>query len=64
MTTEGAKKGVRPAWIAAIVAVIVIVGLSVPPGRNLTRRFFNSLRVGKVQAVNVDLSNFVGPNAN
>ena len=64
ITTEGAKKGVRPAWIAAIVAVIVIVGLSVPPGRNLTRRFFNSLRVGKVQAVNVDLSNFVGPNAN
>ena len=59
------KKRRRPIWFAVvIVAVVVVAGLSVPPGRGLARKFFDSLRVQKVQAVNVNLSNFVGPNAN
>lgn len=51
-------------WIVGIVVVVVIVWASLPVTRQLTREFFGSLRVQKVQAVNVDLSNFVGPNAN
>ncbi|HKF52958.1 MAG TPA: hypothetical protein VKB26_11645 [Candidatus Acidoferrales bacterium] len=51
-------------WIIGIVVVIVIAWASLPVTRQLTRNFFGSLRVQKVQAVNVDLSNFVGPNAN
>lgn len=50
-------------WSIATAAVIVIVWISLPATRHLTQRFFASLRVQKVQAVNVDLSNFVGPNA-
>ncbi|HVB55930.1 MAG TPA: hypothetical protein VNE63_05780 [Candidatus Acidoferrales bacterium] len=65
MTAQNSEnKCWHPVWAAAIVIAVVAVGLSVPPGRSLGRRFFDSLRIQKVQAVNVDLSNFVGPNAN
>jgi len=50
-------------WSIAAAAIVVIVWLGLPATRHLTQRFFASLRVQKVQAVNVDLSNFVGPNA-
>lgn len=50
-----------PAVIAA-VAVAAFVGF--PSGRNLWGRFFRSLRMQKVQAVNVNLSAFTDPNAN
>ena len=50
-----------PAVIGAIVAV-AIVGL--PSGRDLLGRFVRSLRMEKVQAVNVNLSAFTDPNAN
>lgn len=48
----------------AVIAVIVIVWFATPGGRDLTGRFFGSLRIDKPQAVNVNLSEFVGPNAN
>lgn len=51
-------------WLVGILIVIVITWSSVPATRHLTQRFVDSLRVQRVQAVNVDLSNFVGPNAN
>jgi hypothetical protein len=50
-----------PAVIGAVV-VASIVGF--PSGRELLGRFFRSLRMQKVQAVNVNLSAFTDPNAN
>ena len=50
-----------PALIGAVV-VAAIVGF--PSGRELLGRFFRSLRMQKVQAVNVNLSAFTDPNAN
>jgi len=64
MTVPGSNQRRGPLWVVIIVAVIVVAWISLPPTRRLTRRFFGSLRMQKVQAVNVNLSNFVGPNAN
>jgi hypothetical protein len=64
MTEEGTAKRGRVLWIGIAVIAVIGVGVSFGPGRSLSRRFFDSLREQKVQAVNVDLSNFVGPNAN
>jgi hypothetical protein len=50
-----------PAVLGALV-VVAIVGF--PSGRDLLGRFFRSLRMQKVQAVNVNLSAFTDPNAN
>lgn len=47
-----------------VVVAIVVAWATFPPTRRLTERFFGSLREQKVQAVNVDLSTLVGPNAN
>jgi hypothetical protein len=48
-----------------IIALAVIVSIiSLPGGRNLLGRFFRSLRMQKVEAVNVNLSAFTDPNAN
>lgn len=56
--------GKRSAFLTiGIVIVIAILWASLPATRHLTSRFFGSLRVQQVQAVNVNLSNFVGPNA-
>ena len=60
--TSGRKRGA--VWFIVTVGVIIIVWVSLPLTRRLTSRFFGSLRVQKVQAVNVNLSNFVGPDAN
>ena len=47
------------------LALVVVAGMvSVPAGRDLLGRFFRSLRMQKVQAVNVNLSAFTDPNAN
>lgn len=62
MTSENSAKR-RILWMAVIV-VAAVVGLSLGPTRRLADRFFGSLREQKVQAVNVNLSNFVGPSAN
>jgi hypothetical protein len=47
------------------LALVVIAGIvSVPGGGDLLARLFRSLRLQKVQAVNVNLSAFTDPNAN
>lgn len=58
---ENKKRGIS--WVIVAVVVVIVVWFSLPVGRRLTGGFFSSLRVQKVQAVNVNLSNFVGPNA-
>ena len=53
-----------PFWGALLVAAVIAAILSVPATRNLVARALGSLRMQKVQAVNVDLSPFTDPNAN
>lgn len=57
------KRG-RALIAVAIVAVIVVVWFSISRTQQLTERFLDSLRMQQVQAVNINLSNFTGPNAN
>src|SRR5216684_7420589 len=64
MTAEVRSNRSRPLLALGAVVVVVVVGLSLPAGRALVGRFFRSLRMQKVQAVNVDLSSFTDPNAN
>lgn len=52
-----------PIRVIAMAALVVAGWFAIPPTRRLAERFYGSLRVQKVQAVNVNLSNFVGPNA-
>jgi hypothetical protein len=55
----------RPWLLPGVIALVLVVGFAtVPQGRALVRRFLRSLRMQKVQAVNVDLSAFTDPNAN
>lgn len=55
----------HPGWIAASIVVLIIIAFTAVPGpRHLAGAFFQSLRQPGVQAVNVNLSSFVGPNAN
>jgi hypothetical protein len=63
MTTESSKRW-RPLLAGLIVFGIAVVALTLPQGRGLVGQFFRSLRMQKVQAVNVDLSSFTDPNAN
>src|SRR5450759_1821886 len=64
MTTESPSKRWRPFLVGVTAIAVVAVILSLPAGRGLAGRFFRSLRMQKVQAVNVDLSSFTDPNAN
>src|ERR1700692_1106683 len=64
MADEPRSNRSRPLVVLAAVVVVVVVGLSLPAGRALVGRFFRSMRMQKVQAVNVDLSSFTDPNAN
>jgi hypothetical protein len=50
--------------ILAVIVIVIIAWVTIPPTHRLTERFLDSLRMQKVQAVNVNLSNFSGPNAN
>lgn len=54
----------RPVWIAGIGAIILAGILSTSAGRDLAANWLSSLRVQKVQAVNLDLSPFVDANTN
>jgi hypothetical protein len=64
MTSENSGKRIR-LWVPLGIATVAVVGaLSLPATRRLAQRFFGSLRVQKIQTVNVNLSNFVGPDAN
>ncbi len=64
MVVESSSKRWRPILAGAVIIAVAAVGLSLPAGRMLVGRFFRSLRMQKVQAVNVDLSSFTDPNAN
>ena len=51
--------------LPAVIGAVVVAGVfGFPAGRDLLGRFFRSLRMQKVQAVNVNLSAFADPNAN
>ena len=54
----------RPFWVALVIAALVVVTLSTSAGRELAQRWLGSLRIQKVQAVNVDLSPFVNASTN
>src|SRR5258707_13286614 len=64
MMVESSSKRWRPYLAGAAVIAVAAVGLSLLAGQTLLGRIFKSLRVQKVQAVNVDLSSFTDPNAN
>src|ERR1700680_3260543 len=64
MANESSLKRWRPLLAGLIVVGVAVVIFSLPEGRGLIGKFFRSLRVQKVQAVNVDLSSFTDPNAN
>jgi hypothetical protein len=54
----------RPVWMGVIAIALLVGGLSIPAVRGLVQKTLGSLRMQKVQAVNVDLSPFVDANAN
>jgi hypothetical protein len=54
----------RPFWVAVVAAALVVGILSTPAGRELAQKLLGSLRLQKVEAVNVDLTPFVNANAN
>jgi hypothetical protein len=64
MTEPHSKATWRRVLPVAILFVAIVAVASVPAGRDLAGRFFSSLRMQKVQAVNVNLSAFTDPNAN
>ena len=52
-------------FLPALIGAVIVAGIvGLPSGRPLLGRFFRSLRMQKVQAVNVNLSAFTDPNAN
>jgi hypothetical protein len=54
----------RSFWMGLVVVAVVAGILSMPAGREVVQKALGSLRMQKVQAVNVNLSPFVDPNAN
>jgi hypothetical protein len=64
MATGMSAKRWLPLWVVVICVAVIAGWFSFPPTRRLAEKFYGSLRVQRVQAVNVNLSSFVGPNAN
>jgi hypothetical protein len=64
MEQEPSRGSSRSVWVAIVIVLLILAAIFSPPGRRLASRFFSSLRVQKAQAVNVNLSSFVGPDAN
>ena len=64
MSEELVQRSWRAAWVVIAAAVIVMAIVILPPGRDLLHKFVGSLRMQNVQTVNVNLSAFIGPNAN
>src|SRR5215471_13750675 len=50
----------RPVWVAAFVAVLLVVFLVFPLARSWAQRFLLTLRVEKVQPVSIDTSSLEG----
>jgi hypothetical protein len=62
---ESGSSHAHSGWFAGSIIILVFVAFAVVPGgRHLVGRFLTSLRQPDLQAVNVNLSGFVGPNAN
>ena len=64
MVENSSEKNSRLLIGGGVVLVLATAFLTVSAGRGLAGRFFRSLRVQQVQAVNVDLTAFTDPNAN
>lgn len=64
MSEELVQRSWRAAWVVIAAAAIVMAIVILPPGRDLLHKFVGSLRMQNVQTVNVNLSAFIGPNAN
>jgi hypothetical protein len=64
MTGGNSNKRARKLGIAVAVVAAIVLWVTLPPTQRLTERFLDALRMQQVQAVNVNLSNFTGPNAN
>ncbi len=64
MTLETSRKSFRLLWAAIIVLAVFGGAFIFRPTRRLAKKFFGSLRVEKVRTVNINLSSFVGPDAN
>lgn len=54
----------KPLLIGLAAVAAVAIWFILPAGRHLTGEFLDSLRMDKPQTVNVNLNQFVGPNAN
>lgn len=59
-----AFSGKGPVWAGGTVVAVAAIALSTSAGRELVAGWLRSLRVQKVQAVNVDLTQLTDPNAN
>ena len=64
MERKSFMKRLASMWFVWIPVLAVAIFLTLPQGREMAQHFLDSLRMQKVQAVNVDLSNFLGPSAN
>lgn len=64
MSEELVQRSRRAVWVVIAAAVIIVAIVILPPGRDLLHKFVGSLRMQNVQTVNVNLSAFIGPNAN
>jgi hypothetical protein len=54
----------KPAWVALAIAALVVASLAIPAVRSAVFRALESLRIQKVQAVNVNFSPFVDASSN
>ena len=54
----------KPLLFGLAAVAVVAIWFAIPAGRQLTGSFLDSLRMDKPQAVNVNLNQFVGPDAN
>ena len=50
----------RPAWVVTAVAAVLLIALTFPSGRGLAQRLLSTLRVERVQTVNLDFSSLEG----
>jgi hypothetical protein len=62
---QGSSRNKWQRFLPVVIGAVVVAGVvGFPAGRDFLARFLRSLRMQKVQAVNVNLSAFTDPNAN
>jgi hypothetical protein len=62
MASGSARKG--PVWLGLIAIVAIVIALSIPAVRGVLQHSLSSLRMQKVQAVNLNLSPFMDSDTN